>query len=106
MDDGRPPWDQAFADALEGAVVLVGMTRNEPEGPRLEQFFGTVVAADPEDGIRLMLSGSRSGETYYLPPDLRALFPAARGSYRLRETGETVTDPDFTCTWTLNPPTH
>ncbi|MEA3017319.1 MAG: hypothetical protein QOI38_2041 [Sphingomonadales bacterium] len=106
MDDGRPPWDQAFAESLEGAVVLVGITRNEPPGPRLEQFYGTVVAADPQGGIRLMLSGSRSGETYHLPPDLRALFPAAPGSYRLRETGETVVDPDYTTTWDLTPPTN
>jgi len=104
MDDDRPRWDQRFADQLDGAVVLVGMTYNEPSGKRLEQFFGTVIAAHETEGVTLLLEGTRAGETFRLPPDLRAFFPARPGSYRLRTTGEIVVDPDFTATWERNAP--
>jgi len=104
--DDRPEWDRAFTGKLQGATVLVGITYNEPAGERLEQFFGTVVSVDSREGITLILEGSRSGESYAFPPDLRAFFPAPPGSYRLRETGEVVEDPDYTTTWTIDPPTH
>jgi hypothetical protein len=104
--DGRPKWDYALAEKLQGATLLVGITYDEPAGERLEQFFGTVMNASPEDGITLRLEGGRSGETYTLPPDLRALFPARPGSYRLRETGEVILNPDYTTTWTFTPPKH
>jgi hypothetical protein len=94
------------AERLLGATVLVGLTFNEPSGQRLEQFYGTVMGADPEEGITLRLDGNRSGEIYTLPPDLRAFFPARPGSYRLRETGEVVIDPDYTTTWDFTPPRH
>jgi hypothetical protein len=98
--DGPPAWDHARAEKLLGSTVLVGLTYEEPAGQRQEQFYGTVMAADPEDGITLRLEGSRSGEFYTLPPALQALFPAKPGEYRLRETGEVVVDPDYTTTWT------
>lgn len=104
MDDERPRWDRRIADRLDGAVVLVGMTYNDPDGQRVEQFFGTVVAIDEKEGVTLHLDGSRSGETFRLPPDLRAFHPAKLGSYRLRTTGEVVVDPDYTTTWERNAP--
>jgi hypothetical protein len=104
--DGRPAWDAAFAEKLKGSTVLVGITYSEPTGERLEQFFGTVMEADPEQGITLRLEGTKAGELYTLPPDLRSFFPAPGGSYRLRETGELVVDPDFTSTWNITPPSH
>jgi|SRR5579859_5698471 len=104
MTDDRPQWDQRLADQLDGAVVLVGMTYNEPNGKRVEQIFGTVITAHEAEGITLSLVGSRSGETFLLPPDLRAFYPAKPGSYRLRGTGEVVVDPDFTTTWERNDP--
>lgn len=104
MDDERPQWDEAFAERLDGAVVLVGMTYHEPSGPRDEQFFGTVIATDQTEGVTLRPGGSRSGEIFRLPPDLRAFFPAEAGTYRLRQTGEVVVDPDYTVVWELTPP--
>jgi hypothetical protein len=104
MINDRHRWDKRIADRLEGAVVLVGMTYNEPSGPRLEQFFGTVITADENEGVSLRLEGSRSGETFQLPPDLRAFFPAKPGTYRLRQTGDVVNDPDYTTTWDITPP--
>jgi hypothetical protein len=102
----RPTWDAARAEELQGSTVLVGLTFNEPEGSRLEQFFGTVMSTHPEEGITLRLEGSRSGEFYTLPPDLRAFFPAQPGSYRLRGTGEIVENPDYTTTWDYSRPAH
>ena len=99
-------WDHALAEKLQGSTVLVGITYHEPTRERLEQFFGTVISADSEQGITLRLGGSRLGETYTLPPDLRVFFPARPGSYRLRETGEVVVDPDYTTTWNITPPIH
>jgi hypothetical protein len=102
MSDNQPQWDEAFADDLRGSVVLVGIARQSSTGETLEQFFGTVERAD-EGGIELILGGSRAGESYFLPPDPRAFHPAQPGSYRLRQTGEVIEDPDFTTTWTINP---
>ena len=70
----------------------------------MEQFFGSVTHIDPEKGVTLQLGGSRSGEVFTLPPDLRAFFPALPGFYRLRETGDVVVDPDYTTTWTFTSP--
>lgn len=104
--DNRPAWDHALAEKLRGSTILVGLTFNGPDGPQQKQFYGTVMSAEPNDGITLRLEGSRAGEVYTLPPDLRAFFPAQPGEYRLRETGEVVIDPDYTTTWTSTPPRH
>src|SRR5262245_18931388 len=104
--DSRPAWDEASAEKLLGATVLVGMTYREPGGDRLDQVFGTVTHVEPERGITLRLEGSRAGEVFNLPPDLGALSPARPGEYRLRQTGEVVVDPDFTTTWNQTPPPH
>jgi len=80
------------------------MTYIEPDGERREQFFGTVISAVENEGITLRLGGSRSGETFRLPPDTNAFLPAQPGSYRLRATAEVVSDPDYTTTWTINRP--
>lgn len=101
MDDEKPEWSDDLAAKLLGSVVLVGITRRNVSGETLEQFYGTVERADAQ-GIDLALSGSRSGEHFLLPPDPRAFFTAQPGSYRLRDTGEVVENPDFTTTWTVD----
>jgi hypothetical protein len=106
QDDGRPDWDQAFAERLAGATVLVGITYDDPAGRRFEQFYGTVMKIDPNEGVALRLEGGRSGEIYSLPPDLRGFSPARPGSYRLSQTGEVVVDPDYTSIWTITPPAN
>ena len=99
-----PQWDEELADSLEGAIVLVGITYAEPAGDRMEQLYGVVERAAPDEGILLTLHGSRDGEEFWLPPDLTNLQPAGPGRYRLRSTGEVVVDPDYTATWTVHPP--
>jgi hypothetical protein len=103
FDDGRPPFDSAFARKLIGKRVLIGVTRQDRRGDSVlhEQFYGTVVSADPHRGIAVALSGSRAGETKWLPPATEPFQAASKGEYRLRSTGEVVVDPDFTAQWTM-----
>jgi hypothetical protein len=93
----RPVWDETVGENVVGKVVLVGLTHLEADGRLIEQqqFFGTVVSADSRKGILLSLKGQRTGEQYNLPPDTRAIEIASTGEYRLRGTGEVVTDPDY-----------
>lgn len=102
-DEDRPTWDEAFADRLVGATVLVGLTFLEAAGERHEQFFGDVESAQSGAGIVIRLRGTRSGEFYTLPPDLGAFGEAARGVYTLRATGEAVSDPDYLVTYRIAP---
>jgi hypothetical protein len=102
--DDKRDWDASLADEMIGAVVVVGITYDEPEGPRMVQFYGVIEAAAPEAGVMVRLSGSREGERCRLPPDLRAFARASPGEYRLRSTGEIVADPDYLCTWRVTPP--
>ncbi|MGE0099300.1 MAG: hypothetical protein AB7S86_13225 [Hydrogenophaga sp.] len=98
------PWDAALAKTLPGQLVLVGLAYFETgsEEPfEQQQLFGRVVEADARKGILLSLEGQRTGEEYSLPPDTRSFRRAGSGEYRLRSTGETVVDPDFTVTFSI-----
>jgi hypothetical protein len=104
MPNPRPADDVAIElNELVGTHVLVGLTiEDQATGEtRLSQLHGAVTAVDPKKGILLELAGKRSGETYTLPPDTRSFSRAPAGEYRLRETGEVVTNPDFLTTWTV-----
>ena len=107
-DDGAPAWDgpewdHAAAVRLVGKVVLVGITDLAPDGSESQQrqFHGHIVRADWRTGVSLRLSGARAGEELMLPPDTGAFTPAAPGEYRLRQSGEVVTDPDFLATYAV-----
>jgi len=106
FDDGRPPFDNAFARSLLGKCVLVGMTIEDKRGntKRHDQFYGLVAAAEADTGIQLQLQGSRQGEVKWLPPATHVFQPAVLGIYRLRSTGEEVVNPDFTATWIVVQP--
>lgn len=86
-----------------GKTLLAGLTYVDSEGDRLVQVHGEVVTVDARRGIELRLAGERSGESFWLPPDLRAVSAATQGSYSLRVTGEVVENPDFTAMWTIHP---
>lgn len=106
FDDGRPPFDHAFARELIGKYVLVGITVQDKRGEfkRREQFHGRVVSANEQSGIVLSLLGKRSGELKTLPPVTEAFRPARPGTYSLKDSDEEVVDPHFTSTWTLTQP--
>jgi hypothetical protein len=102
----RPAWDDAEAAKLVGATVLIGITRLHASGAEQEQMFGVIKSANSREGFEVTLKGSRTSETYWLPPDLRNFFAAPPGEYHLRGTGEVVTNPDYTSTWTIQPPAN
>jgi hypothetical protein len=96
-------WDDEFAKAMVGKTLLVGLTYADPKGDRLVQVHGKVLTVDARRGIELRLAGEREGDVFWLSPDLRGVAQAPPGSYRLRTTGETVENPDFTATWIIHP---
>jgi hypothetical protein len=105
--DEPPPWDQEEADWLIDKYVLVGFTWLEPDNKTVTaqgQYHGRIVAADKQHGFKVECEGVWAGRTMGLPPDLRAFRPAAPGEYKLRSTGEVVTDPDVLATWTITAP--
>ena len=106
FEDGRPSFDQEFAQELIGKYVLVGITIQDKRGQfkRREQFHGMVVSANERTGIVLSLLGKREGELKTLPPMTEVFTPARRGTYSLKDSDENVVDPDFTCSWTLTQP--
>ncbi|MBX9747524.1 MAG: hypothetical protein K2X34_11520 [Hyphomonadaceae bacterium] len=106
QEDDRPVWNEETAANLVGASIIIGITYLHADGSveSQVQIFGTVVSADPIDGVAVSLAGDRAGETYHLPPDLRSFAVAAPGSYRLRSSGITVENPDYTTTWTITRP--
>ena len=97
----RPPYDPRMAAHLLGTRLLVGLTYPNDDGTvdRQEQPRGLVVRAD-DQGVAIELA---SGDVYWLPPDLQSYRPAPPGEYRLRSTGEVVTDPDYLTDWTVTP---
>jgi len=101
-------WDEDIARELVGCLVLVGITYRFPDGSlgAQQQLFGYVRTADPERGIELRLAGNYAGKTYRLPPDTRVFRSVPSGQYRLKATGEVVSDPDYSCAWTINAPTQ
>ncbi len=88
--------------AYLGKRVLVGVTYETSAGEMLsrEEFCGVIQAIRPED-FQINLTRADNGQVYALPFDLDALKPAAPGSYRLRQSGELVVNPDFTTVWTV-----
>jgi hypothetical protein len=70
-----PTWDANLAHALIGKILLVGLTVESAgaPAPQQHQFYGTVISADQRKGIALSLLENRSGESYNLPPDMRAI---------------------------------
>jgi hypothetical protein len=84
---------------LVGKVILIGVTYTDArDNIRCrKQWWGTVEKASMSEGVCVNLSDS-SGPCVF-PPDLRAVRRAAPGEYRLKESGEVVTDPDFLATW-------
>jgi hypothetical protein len=105
--DGRPEWDQEEADWLVGKYALVGVTWLAADGKTVKaqgQYHGRIVFADKTNGVRIECEGTCSGQPMTLPPDLRAFNPAKPGEYKLRATGEVVTDPDILATWTATEP--
>jgi hypothetical protein len=106
-EDGatKPVWDQDEAEWLLGKYVLIGVTDYASDGKTVlsqEQYHGRIVAADEKVGVKIECEGVWAGKTMNLPPDLRSFQLARPGEYRLRSTGEVVTNPDLVATWSVH----
>ena len=89
-------------DEIIGKYVIVGMTYLDGDDGLIEQKqkHGVIVSAD-EEGVSVKPPDSE--ETFWLPPHLASFQESEGGEYRLRETGEVVTDPDLLATYTIRP---
>ena len=92
-----------------GKTILLGLTFTKEDGTLVEQTqrHGIIEQYDPDTGLAVRLVGPGhpwDGELYWLPPDLNNVREAAPGAYRLRSTGETIVDPDFTSSWEIRSP--
>ena len=90
--------DIKFEDLI-GKTLLVGYTyyNDKNEITELVQKYGVVQRAD-RNGIFIQ---TEDEDEVYLPPDLRSTEKARPGKYKLKTTGETITDPDFISTWSV-----
>lgn len=96
--------DESKARDYIGKTVLIGVTYLDHEERQTgqQQWYGVISEISNARGIVVKLKHDSSN--FALPPDLSALRPAKPGEYRLRTTGEVVTDPDFLTTWTRRAP--
>jgi hypothetical protein len=85
-----------------GKRLLVGITYLQPDGSVGEsiELIGVVTAVDP----LVAIDRGDGAEPFTLPPEPGAYQRAAPGEYRLHWTGETVVNPDFLATWTVEAP--
>jgi hypothetical protein len=107
--------------SLAGKLIVVGITYRDADGKvqRQVQHFGKLKIEDrplsyaDENGQRQSADGrpatwptlvvERDGcEVVRFPYDKTALRVAAKGIYRLRSTGEEVSDPDLTASWEVH----
>lgn len=90
-------WDPERGKDLVGKHIVCGFNIGDADGNVRErlQRHGTIVIAD-EGGIVVR---EPSGTEFHIPPDVDALQPARARTYRLKSTGEVVTDPDFQVVW-------
>jgi hypothetical protein len=95
-----------IADRFLGKTLLVGITYYDNSGKEIEkkQFWGTMTSITSKKGIEITNPDTK--EIFYLPPDLSAICPAEKGEYRLRSTGDMVSNPDYLTTWTRTPIMH
>lgn len=96
-------FNASLANDMIGKVMLVGITYINPDGLQSQaQFFGVVLSASVEEGIKLKLAGQHEGQEYNLPPDTSCIWKADPGVYTLSESKEKLVDPDYLCTWEVH----
>ena len=100
-EDGE--WDEAFAEELLGASLLVELVYLDHAGNPLSerQVFGHVESADARKGIVVRMD---DGETFTIAPILEAIDYAERGTYFVGEEGREIEDPDFVAQFTVSTP--
>jgi hypothetical protein len=100
----EPPRMPMMGDSKKyiGKHLLAAITYLNDKGEVVErvQLHGMITRVD-EMGI---FFAQANGEEFSLPPDTDSLEPAKPGIWQLRSTGESVENPDFISSWTVNAP--
>lgn len=90
---------------LPGARCVIGLRYFAEDRQLLHQsqLCGTVVSADAEQGIRVLLQGAADGEAVHfsLPPALQARFRVPPGHYRGQDGRVDMRDPDYLVSWDI-----
>lgn len=97
-----PKFDQSLADSYIGKTILIGVTYLDSKGTFIEQeqMHGVLKSASPQ-GISITLKGHRNGQSWDMPPSLDVISIAEPGTYTLKETSESIENPDLLATWTI-----
>jgi hypothetical protein len=104
----KPVFDSAklqSANELLNKQVLIGATYYDYKGKFIEQkqLHGKVTSVET-GGFVVSLEGTRTGDTFRLPPDLNSFRKAPPGTYREHSTGEVIINPDYLVMWAINKP--
>jgi hypothetical protein len=105
IDEGRIRRTiEMFGDEYIGRTLLLGVTYTGPDGElrRQEQLVGTIMVVDFDEGI--VVSCEPDGRTFVLPGDPAWVEKAPPAEYRLRSTGQVVTNPDYLAKGTIQQP--
>ena len=98
-----PVFNTRLAKKLVSKRIIVAYTYMKPNGTidRQEQHQGIVTVADSRSGI--VVREHSTAKMLVLPPDLRSIRPAQKGTYQLRSSGEVVNNPDYLSDWIIEP---
>jgi hypothetical protein len=91
---------EVFGDEYIGRTLLLCLNFLETDRKprRQEQVVGTIMVVDFDEGI--VVSCDPDGRMFVLPGDPSRIEKAPRAEYRLRSTGQIVTNPDYIATYT------
>lgn len=87
------------ASDLDGATVLVGITRVAKDGSVSQEQHSGVASIAEHENMTLVELACDDGEVRKYPFDPRSLSVATPGEYRLRDTGRVIVDPHYLMTW-------
>ncbi len=98
--DDRPPFDQRLARWLTGKRCIIGLRHINADGETtgMTQIHGEILTFNP---TQLVIRDLSDGDDLSMPADTSVFRYAPVGDYRLRSTGEVVTDPDAECRWAI-----
>jgi hypothetical protein len=105
IDEHHIRWAiEMFGDEYIGQTLLLGVTYTGPGGEfrRQEQLVGTIMVVDFDEGI--VVSCEPDGRPFVLPGDPCWIERAPPAEYRLRSTGQVVTNPDYLAKVTMVEP--
>jgi len=97
-------FDAAQAEKMLGKTVLVSLTCMNDFGDleAFEQFSGKILRITNEDGLVVLRADT--AEEFNLPPDLDRYQAAKPGDYKLADTDEVISNPDYLVEWDIYPP--